>query len=153
MKSTAQLNWKKNAGELFIDGKYSRAHTWSFDGGAGLRASSSPQVVPVPMSDESAIDPEESFIASIAACHMLFFLSIAAGKKWIVENYEDHPEGLIEKNDSGKLAMTQIILHPKVIFSNPGIPSREQVSEIHALAHDRCFLANSVKSKIEIVSQ
>jgi len=152
MKFSAKLSWEKNAGESFIDGKYSRVHKWLFDGGAELSVSSSPEVVPVPMSDESTIDPEESFIASLSACHMLFFLSIAAGKKYIIEKYEDYPEGFVDKNDDGNLAMIKITLRPEIIFSGPVIPSKEQVSEIHSLSHARCYLANSVKSKIEIVS-
>ena len=81
MKYTVQINWEKQAHELFVDNKYSRVHHWSLDGGSTIHMSSSPQVVPIPMSDESLPDPEETFIASIASCHMLFFLFFAAQQK------------------------------------------------------------------------
>jgi organic hydroperoxide reductase OsmC/OhrA len=153
MKHSANLCWEKPANESFIDGKYSRVHKWYFDGGAVVPASSSPEIIPVPMSDESAIDPEESFIASLSACHMLFFLSIAAVKKYVIEKYEDYAEGSMDKDDKGKMCMIKVTLHPKIIFSGSVIPSRQQVNELHELSHARCYLANSVKCKIEIVSE
>ena len=131
--------------------KYSRVHTWTFDGGIELVASSSPHVVPLPMSKESAVDPEEAFIASLSSCHMLWFLSIAAGKKIIVESYEDHAEGVLAKNEEGNLAMTEVTLKPKVNFSGKTIPSPAQIDELHHLAHEKCFIANSVKTKISVV--
>jgi organic hydroperoxide reductase OsmC/OhrA len=103
------------------------------------------------MSNESAVDPEEAFIASISSCHMLWFLSIAAEKNYIVETYEDNAEGVLGKNEEGKLAMTHVILKPKVNFGNKHTPSRDQVDEHHRLAHEKCFIANSVKTKIMVV--
>ena len=105
-----KIFWKKNLSEAFVDSKYSRSHTWSFDGGIEIPASSSPHVVPVPMSDESTVDPEEAFVAAVSSCHMLWFLSIAAEKNFIVESYEDNAIGVLGKNGEGKLAMTKIIL-------------------------------------------
>jgi len=151
MSYNVKIFWKKASSEAFGDNKYSRAHTWIFDGGIELAASSSPHVVPLPMSKESAVDPEEAFIASLSSCHMLWFLSIAAGKKFVVESYEDHAEGILAKNEEGKLAMTEVTLRPKVSFSGETIPSRAQVDELHHLAHEKCFIANSVKTKISIV--
>lgn len=147
------LNWERKAAELFIDGKYSRVHEWTFDGGARLIASSSPLVVPEPLSDASAMDPEESFIASLSACHLLFFLSIAASKKYTVEKYLDHPQGYMGKNDVGKMMMKTVKLHPKVTFSGETIPTADKVKEMHGMAHDRCYLASSVKCAIEIIPE
>jgi organic hydroperoxide reductase OsmC/OhrA len=143
--------WQKNLDEVFVDNKYSRLHTWRFDGGIELAASSSPHVVPLPMSNESAVDPEEAFIASLSSCHMLWFLSIAAEKNYIVESYEDNAEGILGKDKDGKLAMTKVTLKPKVVFNNTTTPSREEVDELHHLAHEKCFIANSVKTKITIL--
>lgn len=126
---------------------------WRFDGGIELRASSSPHVVPLPMSDETAVDPEEAFIASISSCHMLWFLSIAAAKKYIIESYIDNAEGILEKNDDGRLAMTKVTLRPKIIFSGDKIPSQSQIDELHRQAHEKCFIASSVKTKIIVESQ
>lgn len=142
--------WKKNLDEVFVDNKYSRFHTWIFDGGIELAASSSPNVVPLPMSNASAVDPEEAFIASLSSCHMLWFLSIAAEKNYIVESYEDSAEGILGKNENGKLAMTKVTLKPNVIFNSKTTLSREQVDELHHLAHEKCFIASSVKTKITI---
>ncbi|UII32864.1 OsmC family protein [Fulvivirga ulvae] len=151
MKYTARIIWEKSKDEKFTDHRYSRKHRWSFDGGLDIKASSSPGVVPVPMSDESAVDPEEAFVAAISSCHMLFFLSIAAGKSYVVESYEDQAEGIMGKNERGERAMTNITLRPRVVFSDVfNAPDAEQISELHSLAHRRCFLANSVQSKINI---
>jgi len=78
-------------------------------------------------------------------------LSIAAGKKFIIASYEDHAEGILAKNDEGKLAMTEVTLKPRVNFSGKTIPSRAQIDELHRLAHEKCFIASSVKTKISIV--
>jgi organic hydroperoxide reductase OsmC/OhrA len=148
MPYNIKVFWEKNLDEAFVDNKYSRSHTWIFDGGIELAASSSPHVVPLPMSNEFAVDPEEAFIAALASCHMLWFLSMAVEKNYIVENYEDNAEGVLGKNEEGKLAITKVTLKPKVNFSGKAIPSREQVDELHRLAHEKCFIANSVKTKI-----
>ncbi|MBA3766554.1 MAG: OsmC family protein [Acidobacteria bacterium] len=150
MSYSVKIFWKNDLGEPFVDNKYSRAHTWTFDGGTVVSASSSPHVVPLPMSVESAVDPEEAFVASLSSCHMLWFLSIAAGRKYIVESYEDNAEGILGKDEEGKLAMTKVSLKPEVSFGGNAVPSREQVDELHHLAHEKCFIANSVKTKISI---
>ena len=151
MPYNVKIYWKKNFGEAFADNKYSRAHTWTFDGGSEIEASSSPHVVPLPMSKESAVDPEEAFVASLSSCHMLWFLSIAAGKKFIVDSYEDNAEGILEKNAEGKLAMTEVTLNVHAKFSGDTLPSQAQIDELHHLAHEKCYIANSVKTRIEIV--
>ncbi|WP_024771018.1 OsmC family protein [Aquimarina macrocephali] len=148
MKHSARVFWKKNQHEAFMDGKYSRAHAWYFDGGAEILASSSPEVVPTPMSNASAVDPEEAFLASVSSCHMLFFLSIASKKKYVVESYEDHPVG--ELNEiKGKKAITTIALCPKVIFKG-NQPSIKNIEQMHNLAHSNCFIANSIIANIQI---
>jgi len=151
MPYSVKIFWKKNLDEAFVDSKYSRSHTWSFDGGIEMPASSSPHVVPVPMSDESAVDPEEAFVAAVSSCHMLWFLSIAAEKNFIVESYEDNAIGVLGKNGEGKLAMTKITLKPKVNFNDTTVPTSEQVDELHRLAHEKCFIANSVKTDITMM--
>lgn len=151
MPYSVKIFWKKSLDEAFVDSKYNRSHTWSFDGGIEIPASSSPHVVPVPMSNESAVDPEEAFVAAVSSCHMLWFLSIAAEKNFIIESYEDNAIGVLGKNEEGKLAMTKITLKPKVNFNDRTVPPIEQVDELHRLAHEKCFIANSVKTKITIM--
>lgn len=150
-KYKVKISWKKKDEEKFTDNKYSRVHRWIFDGGIELKASSSPHVVPLPMSDESAVDPEEAFIASLSSCHMLWFLSIAAGKQYVVENYTDNAEGILAKDSDDKLAMTEVTLKPVVKFAGDNIPSQTQIDDLHHLAHEKCFIANSVKTKIKIL--
>ncbi len=151
MPYNVRIYWEKNFDEGFVDKKYSRSHTWAFDGGIELAASSSPHVVPLPMSNASAVDPEEAFVASLSSCHMLWFLSLAAERHYIVESYEDNAEGILGKDDEGKLAMTRVTLKPKVKFGGKHAPSQDQMDELHHLAHEKCFIANSVKTKITVV--
>ena len=144
----AQVNWTKQDNENYLDNKYSRAHTWSFDGGAVIPASSSPHIVPLPYSVEANVDPEEAFIASISSCHMLFFLSIAAKNKLVVKCYEDNAEGVMEKDTQGNISITKVTLKPKVVFSAQTQPEYELLEQMHHQAHQQCFIANSVKADV-----
>ena len=152
-KYIAIVEWQRNQAK-FIDNKYSREHTWQFDGGAVITASSSPSIVPAPYSNPYCIDPEEAFIASLSSCHMLWFLSIAAEKKFIVESYSDHAVGIMNQNETEKLAFTKILLRPRVTFSNDTLPTILEVKQMHSEAHDSCFLASSVNAEIiiEVIS-
>lgn len=133
---------------VFLDNRYSRAHTWQFDGGVEVPASASPHVVPLPMSVAAAVDPEEAFVVSLSSCHMLWFLSLAAAGKWVVESYRDSAAGTLAKNDAGKLTMTRVTLRPEVVFVGERQPSEAQISALHRRAHEECFLANSVKTEV-----
>ena len=151
MNHNVKICWKRKPDESFSNSKYSRAHTWQFDGGITVPASSSPQVVPLPFSDESAVDPEEAFIGAIASCHMLFFLSIAAAHHYTVDLYEDAAVGTLEKNEAGVTAMSTITLKPLVRFSGQAVPTGAQIARLHQQAHGKCYLANSIKTKINII--
>jgi organic hydroperoxide reductase OsmC/OhrA len=144
---TAQLLWQREGAD-FTGNRYSRRHTISFDGGAQVLASSSPHVVPVPLSDPAGVDPEEGFVASLASCHMLWFLSIAAKAGYIVDRYSDSAEGVMARNAAGKLAMTQVTLRPQAAFSGERRPTREQLEALHHRAHEECYIANSVTSDV-----
>jgi organic hydroperoxide reductase OsmC/OhrA len=147
MEYTSKITWNRN-GAAFNDNRYSRKHAWQFDGGLEVPASSSPHVVPVPMSDATAVDPEEAFVASLASCHMLWFLAIAAKRRFVVDSYVDNAIGVLAKNGDGKLAMTVVTLHPTATFSGEKQPSREDIQSLHHRAHEECFIALSVKSEI-----
>ncbi len=149
-KYFAKINWLRGADEPYIDNQYSRAHSWSFDGGVIVPASSSPHVVPIPYSVEANVDPEEAFVASLSSCHMLFFLSIAAKKKLVIDQYLDNAVGIMGKDSDGKISMTKVTLHPKIIFSGEKQPTLEQIKKMHHQSHDKCFIANSVKTEIVI---
>ena len=143
----AEVIWTRN-GQDFLGNRYSRKHVLRFDGGAEIAGSSSPHVVPTPMSDASAVDPEEAFVASLSSCHMLWFLSVAAKSKFCVEHYVDKAVGVMQKNSAGKLAMTLVTLHPGVVFSGDNQPSSQQIADLHHQAHEECFIANSVKTEV-----
>ena len=143
----ALIRW--NAGDAdFLSRRYSRAHTWTFDGGVVVPASSSPHVVPVPMSDASAVDPEEAFVASLSSCHMLWFLDIAARAGYAVESYEDAADGHMGRDGAGKLVVDVVTLRPRTRFAGALAPDAAALAALHHEAHAECFLANSVRCEI-----
>ena len=146
----ATVTWLRG-GENFSDNKYSRAHTWAFDGGTTIPASPSPHVVPAPMSVEENVDPEEAFIASLSSCHMLFFLSIAAKRGFVIDEYIDAAVGTLGRDGAGKMAMVKVVLKPAIRFSGDKLPTHEQQEKMHHEAHNLCFIANSVKTQVEIM--
>jgi organic hydroperoxide reductase OsmC/OhrA len=143
----ARILWARGTA-AFIDNRYSRAHTWTFDGGLTVPASSSPHVVRVPMSVEAAVDPEEALVAALASCHMLWFLSLAAGRGLLVEDYSDAAAGVMGHNAAGRVAMVRVTLHPRARFSGPNLPPRAAIVQLHAQAHEECFIANSVTTEV-----
>ena len=145
----ATIEWSRGD-QAFADKRYSRAHDWTFDGGAVVRGSSAPSSVRIPFSDPAAVDPEELFVASLSSCHMLWFLSIAAEKGFRVDTYVDNAAGIMEQGPSGKLLMSLVTLRPIVSFSGSRLPSREEHAGMHHLAHEECFIANSVKTDVRV---
>ncbi len=148
----ATITWQRMPTEVFIDRRYSRAHQWVFDGGATVAASASPHIVPLPYSRAENVDPEEAFIAALSSCHMLFFLSLAAEQGWCVDRYEDKASGTLAQNAEGKMAMVEVVLKPKVAFSGDQRPTKEEQEHFHHLAHEKCFIANSVKTKVTVAA-
>jgi len=148
MNYTATIEWSRGNAR-FSDLAYSRAHRWRFDGGAIVPGSSSPNRVPVPQSDPAAVDPEEAFVASLSSCHMLWFLAIAAKRGCIVDEYHDEAAGVMAHNAAKRLAMTEVVLRPRVRFSGK-TPSAADHVAMHALAHERCFIANSVYTVVRV---
>ena len=144
----ATVRWSR-MGAKFTDNRYSRAHQWEFDGGVCVPASSSPHNVPAPLSDPANVDPEEAFVASLSSCHMLWFLSIAAKHGYVVQDYVDQAEGVMEPDESGRLAMTRITLRPTIRYAGDKLDATK-TQELHHEAHDKCFLANSVKTQITV---
>jgi organic hydroperoxide reductase OsmC/OhrA len=143
----ASLVWQRGT-QPFTDQRYSRAHEWIFDGGLHVPASSSPLSVPLPMSDAANVDPEEALVAAVSSCHMLFFLSIAAQRGYVVDHYRDHALGVMDSNADGKMAMTTITLRPAIAFSGQVRPDAAQLDALHHEAHDRCYIANSIKAEV-----
>ena len=149
----ATIKWARQVGERFSDNRYSRAHQWDFDGGVSVPASASPHVLPPPLSNPAAVDPEEAFVASLSSCHMLWFLSIAARQGFVVESYADRAVGYLEKTEGGRLAITRVILRPAIQFSGPKLPTPAERDGLHDDAHHQCFIANSVKTTVVVESE
>ena len=149
-KYTAKISWKNDSPETFTKNRYTRGHTWSFDGGIDVPASSSPQVVRAPFSVEAAVDPEEALVASASSCHMLTFLWVAANKGFAVESYEDNAIGEVTKSDEGKEWMSKITLDPKIEWSGETRPTEAEIGDLHHAAHEGCYIANSIKSEIVV---
>lgn len=146
---SAEVIWERGE-QPFLDNRYSRRHLLRFDGGAEIPASSSPHVVPVPLSDPAGVDPEEGFIASLSSCHMLWFLSIAAMRGFCVDRYVDNPVGVMAKNAHGKLVISLVTLRPLVKFVGGKLPTEQELEQMHDEAHGECFIANSVRSEVRI---
>lgn len=145
----ATIRWK-NAGPDFLKGKFSREHTWSFDGGVTVPASPSPHVVPAPWSNPAGVDPEEAFVASVSSCHMLTLLWLAGRQGFQADSYEDTAVGVMSKNERGAMWVSQITLRPKIQWSGAKIPTPTDLDSLHHHAHEQCFIANSVKTEIKV---
>jgi organic hydroperoxide reductase OsmC/OhrA len=148
---TATVCWTREDAPGFAKGQYSRAHRWVFDGGAVMRASASPHVVPAPWSDPHGVDPEEAFIASLSSCHMLFFLDFARRDGFVIDEYVDEAEGVLEKRAGGKIAITIVTLRPQIIW-HVAAPDEAEIADLHHRAHEACFIANSVTSEVRVES-
>ncbi len=145
----ATVSWKCD-NETFLQGKFSRAHSWSFDGGQVVPASASPSVVPAPLSSAAAVDPEEAFVASISSCHMLAFLWGAKKAGFRIDAYEDEAVGDMTKNERGVLWLSKVTLHPRITYGGDKRPTPDDEAELHHKAHDGCFIAQSVKTEIVV---
>ncbi|WP_445666062.1 OsmC family protein [Fodinibius sp. AD559] len=150
-KHIATVSWSRD-GQPFTDNQYKRVHQWEFNNGQTIRASASPDIVPAPLSDPSAVDPEEAFVAALSSCHMLWFLSIAAKAGFVVEQYVDKATGILSEDEHDKKAITQVTLYPHVTYKNGTAPSIEEDQNIHELADEKCFISNSIKTNVEIKS-
>jgi len=146
---TATIRWQRGDDD-FAKGRYSRAHEWRFDGGVTVPASASPDVVRAPWSNPAAVDPEEAFVAAVASCHMLWFLSLAAERGIVVESYEDEALGIMGRIAPERHAITEIVLRPRIVFGGASAPDATAIQAVHDAAHERCFIANSIKSAIRV---
>lgn len=145
----ATILWTRGE-QPFVDRRYSRAHRWRFDGGAQVPASSSPLVVPLPLSDAAGVDPEEAFVASLASCHMLFFLDFASRAGLTVDRYEDRAEGRMGVNAEGRQWIEQVVLRPAVTLSRRAGGDPAMIPDLHHRSHEHCFIAHSVRSEVVV---
>lgn len=141
----ANVTWVRGSTEFTYE-TYPRAHMWSFPSGIQVEASSAPEY----LGTADRVNPEEAFIAALSSCHMLTFLALAARKRLVVERYEDAAVGVLEKDAEGKLAVTRVTLRPKVVFAENTAPASEDLQRLHEKAHEHCFIANSVRTAVNI---
>ena len=141
----ATIRWTRET-ESFAYDDYSRSHSWAFPGGTVVEAASAPDY----LGDPDRVDPEEALVAAISSCHMLTFLALASKKRFVVDRYDDPAVGVMEKNEDGKLAVTRVVLRPSVAFSGARQPSPEDLERMHHQAHEHCFIANSVRTRIDV---
>ena len=140
---SAAITWKRNGADFGTE--YDRSHEWAFDGGVTVPASSAPAF----FGDPSRVDPEEAFVASISSCHMLWFLALAAKAGFVIDEYVDHAVGTMGRDDTGVTWITGVELRPAISWSGP-TPDSAAIEDLHHRAHQRCFIANSVRSVITI---
>lgn len=138
------LHWSRTTPDFQYE-NYSRNHVLRTGSGVEIPASSAPEF----LGATDRVNPEEALVGALSSCHMLTFLAIASRKKWVVEQYEDQASGVLEKNSEGRLAITHILLRPKVVFSG-NIPSAEDLMKLHEAAHRGCFIAASIRSEVRI---
>jgi organic hydroperoxide reductase OsmC/OhrA len=139
------LEWKRETPE-FTYQTYNRDHDWIFDGATTVRASAAPAY----LGNARCVDPEEAFVASLSSCHMLTFLAIACKKRFVVDAYEDHAVGILDKDSAGRLAVTKVTLRPEVRFGGQRAPNPDELAQLHEQAHEACFIANSVKTDVVV---
>lgn len=142
----AAVIWSRG-GKDFAYKSYSRDHVWRFDNGVEVPGSATPAYLGNPQ----RVDPEAAFVAALSSCHMLTFLALASNKSFVVDSYEDHAVGHLEKNAAGKLAVTRVELHPQIVFSGARTPTAADLDALHDKAHKECFIANSVTTDVHVV--
>ena len=143
----AQIRWQRTSPD-FTYNTYNRGHEVLYKGGDVVLPGSAAAEF---KGDADRVDPEEQFVASLSACHMLSFLAIAARKRITINSYADDAVGYLEKGDDGKLRITRVILRPSVRLAEGS--SNAAVQEIHDLAHETCFIANSVTTSVAVEPQ
>ena len=139
------LDWSRNGG-AFARGSYSPDHLIRYAGGQTLHGSPSAAFG----GTDAHADPEQLLLSALSACHMLTFLAVAANRGYVIDSYHDEAVALLDKNAEGKMAVIKAILAPKVVFSGDKQPNPDEYKTLHERAHAACFIANSVKTAVEI---
>ena len=144
----ATIEWRRLTPD-FNYATYDRGHWLSFGEDIRVPGTAARGNIPPTAPAPPGVDPEQTFVAALASCHMLWFLHLACTQKLVVDRYVDRAGGVLEKNAEGKLAMTRVTLKPSVTFSGTQ-PSEADVRALHERAHEKCFIANSVKTEVLI---
>jgi organic hydroperoxide reductase OsmC/OhrA len=141
----ATVAWRRTSDSFDYDA-YNRDHEWTFECGVRVPASAAPDF----RGNPGHVDPEEALVAALSSCHMLTFLAVCARKRLVVDSYDDQAVGYLEKNAEGNLAVTRVVLRPRVRFGGEGPPPDDELAQLHAKAHHNCFIANSVRTEVTV---
>ncbi len=142
---TTTVTWTGNLGSGTSDYRaYSRASTMAAPGKSAIEGSSDPTF----RGDRTRWNPEELLVASLSACHMLWYLHLAAVAGVVVTDYADDAEGTMEETSSGNGGrFRRVVLRPRVTISSESDLGR--AGELHGDAHAQCFIANSVNFPVD----
>jgi len=141
----AEVAWRREGGPFDYD-SFDRRHRIAFEDGRALLAGDA--AADYGGQGGAGADPEALFAASLAACHMLSFLAVAARMRIVVDAYADAPTAFVDKDDDGHLAVTRVVLRPRVTFAAEVALAKR--AQLHELAHRNCFVARAVKAEIII---
>ena len=144
MEHHATIAWRRSSPGFTYD-TYNRAHEWRV-GGRVIAASAAPNF----RGDANCVNPEDAFVASLSSCHMLTFLALAAKRKFIPDSYLDDAIGYLEKNSQGRMAVTRVVLRPRIVWAVGTPVSQEDLNQLHHQAHEGCFIANSVTTDVRV---
>jgi organic hydroperoxide reductase OsmC/OhrA len=137
----AKVEWKRS-GEFRYE-TYPRAHRLDFEG-VEVPGNAAPGNIPATVPAAPGVDPEQMLVGAISSCHMLWFLHLACQKKWTVDSYVDEAVGVLDKT-----WVSKVTLRPTVRFSG-NAPTQQELLDLHHRAHEKCFIANSVKTEVVI---
>lgn len=139
------LSWRRATPDFDVK-TFSRDHVWRLAGGQTVQGSAAPDYSGNP----AMSNPEEALLASLASCHMLTFLAIAAVRRLVVDSYEDEPVAELGKNDQGKVMVARLTLRPRATFGGSAPPDEQVVRELHRKAKENCFIGNSLLSQVAV---
>ncbi len=138
-KYALRVEWTGNRGDGTSSYRaYDRDHVISIDGKPPLAGSADPTF----LGDRARHNPEDLLLASLSACHMLWYLHLCADARIIVTAYRDEASGVMQQTDDGKIRFTSVTLHPHITLAAGQDSAKAQA--LHHAAHDACFIANSV---------
>jgi organic hydroperoxide reductase OsmC/OhrA len=138
-----QLSWTGNRGRGTSGYRdYDRSHEIRIKGKPLLKGSADPAF----LGDPSLHNPEDLLVASLSACHMLWYLHLCADAGIVVTGYEDNASGtMVQKG--GEAQFSSVVLKPKVTIKAGG--DREKAEQLHERANALCFIARSVNFPVE----
>ena len=137
-KHKATIHWEKQP-----DGQ--ETYSWAFDNGVTIHNASHATVA-----QQGMIDPESAYVASVASCHMLSLMAMAVKQGFVVSRYHDEAYGVLEMNDDNRIAVTRILLRPRISFQEGHQPSEAQLAALHDATSRNCFIANSIKTAVHV---